>query len=74
MPVLQRMCVRGWTPCDTSGMSAPVARGGTEAAGELRGKSLGELAEILERQEKLLSNKKLIAKLPDRGKKDFRLR
>ncbi|XP_077119937.1 protein GRINL1A [Ranitomeya variabilis] len=50
-------------------MSAPVDRGRAEAAGELRGKSLGELAEILERQEKLLSNKKFIAKLPDRGKK-----
>lgn len=50
-------------------MSAPLDRGKPEAAGELRGKSLGELAEILERQEKLLSNKKFIAKLPDQGKK-----
>ncbi|KAG8575835.1 hypothetical protein GDO81_009681 [Engystomops pustulosus] len=50
-------------------MSSPVDGGKQGAAGELRGKSLGELAEILERQEKLLSNKKFIAKLPDRGKK-----
>ncbi|KAM4676091.1 protein GRINL1A [Discoglossus pictus] len=39
------------------------------APGELRGKNTEELLEILERQEKLLSNKTFIAKLPDRGKK-----
>ncbi|XP_044135638.1 protein GRINL1A [Bufo gargarizans] len=50
-------------------MSGPVDRGQQGPAGELRGKTLGELTEILERQEKLLSNKKFIAKLPDRGKK-----
>ncbi|KAM4035823.1 protein GRINL1A [Anomaloglossus baeobatrachus] len=49
-------------------MAAPVDGGGA-AGGELRGRSSRELAEILERQEKLLSNKKFIAKLPDRGKK-----
>ncbi|XP_075714067.1 protein GRINL1A [Rhinoderma darwinii] len=50
-------------------MSAPVDRGKPEAAGELRGKSVQELTEILERQEKLLRNKNFVAKLPDRGKK-----
>ncbi|KAM8972248.1 protein GRINL1A [Pelodytes ibericus] len=38
-------------------------------AGGLQGKSIVELKEILERQEKLLSNKKFILKLPDRGRK-----
>ncbi|MEE6502975.1 hypothetical protein FKM82_004695 [Ascaphus truei] len=45
------------------------ASGGPDKAGDLRGKSMGELLEILERQEKLVNNKRFIAKLPDRGKK-----
>ncbi|KAM4748992.1 protein GRINL1A [Rhinophrynus dorsalis] len=36
---------------------------------DLRGKSMEELMEILERQEKLLNNKTFLARLPDRGKK-----
>ncbi|XP_075064161.1 protein GRINL1A [Mixophyes fleayi] len=50
-------------------MSAPVDRGKSGSVGELHGRSIEELMEILERQEKLLDNKKFIAKLPDRGKK-----
>ncbi|XP_063782237.1 protein GRINL1A [Pseudophryne corroboree] len=50
-------------------MSAPADRGKPDSVGELRGKSMGELMEILERQEKLLNNSKFIAKLPDRGRK-----
>ncbi|XP_069838423.1 protein GRINL1A [Dendropsophus ebraccatus] len=50
-------------------MSTPVNGEKPGSAGELRGKSLEELTEILQRQDKLLSNKKFIAKLPDRGKK-----
>ncbi|XP_056428391.1 protein GRINL1A [Hyla sarda] len=50
-------------------MSAPVDRGKLDRAGDLHGKRLEELTEMLERQEKLLSNRNFIAKLPDRGKK-----
>ncbi|XP_048825472.1 protein GRINL1A isoform X2 [Brienomyrus brachyistius] len=37
--------------------------------GDLQGKSKEELCEILRRQEKLLSNKKFVQSLPDKGKK-----
>ncbi|KAE8617616.1 hypothetical protein XENTR_v10009144 [Xenopus tropicalis] len=36
---------------------------------ELKGKSVEQLLEILDRQEKLLNNRKFLARLPDRGKK-----
>jgi len=42
--------------------------------GDLGKKSVAELAEMLERQEKLLSNKALLAKLPDKGDKIWRVR
>merc|ERR1719309_265570 len=36
---------------------------------EMKNKSVSELGDILARQEKLVANKKLLSKLPDKGKK-----
>ncbi|XP_072258428.1 protein GRINL1A [Pyxicephalus adspersus] len=50
-------------------MAAPVHGGKAGTVGDIHGKSIEELKEILERQEKLVNNKTFIARLPDRGKK-----
>uniref|UniRef100_A0A8B9VI56 DNA-directed RNA polymerase II subunit GRINL1A n=1 Tax=Anas zonorhyncha TaxID=75864 RepID=A0A8B9VI56_9AVES len=42
---------------------------GMAAAGGLRGRSLGELREMLRRQRRLLADRKFIARLPDKGQK-----
>ncbi|KAM5171053.1 protein GRINL1A [Mantella aurantiaca] len=50
-------------------MMTSTGGGGGGTAGDIRGKRVEELMEILDRQEKILSNQKFVAKLPDRGKK-----
>ncbi|KAM9275373.1 myocardial zonula adherens protein-like [Morus bassanus] len=74
---------RVWRPPEDCGSGARGAgpgrlsrrravRGGMAAAaggGDLRGRSLPELREMLRRQERLLADRKFIARLPDRGKK-----
>uniref|UniRef100_A0A8C5M727 RNA polymerase II subunit M n=1 Tax=Leptobrachium leishanense TaxID=445787 RepID=A0A8C5M727_9ANUR len=50
-------------------MSASGEHGRSAPGLDLRGKSVEELTEILERHEKLLSNQKFIAKLKDSGSK-----
>ncbi|XP_073474908.1 protein GRINL1A [Aquarana catesbeiana] len=50
-------------------MTAPGGGGKAGAVGDVVGKTVEELMEILERQEKILCNRNFIARLPDRGKK-----
>ncbi|XP_077329232.1 protein GRINL1A [Lithobates pipiens] len=50
-------------------MTAPRGGGKAGAVGDVVGNTVEELLEILERQEKMLCNRNLIARLPDRGKK-----
>ncbi|KAM6125456.1 protein GRINL1A [Phoenicopterus ruber ruber] len=46
-----------------------MAAAGAGAGAGLRGRSLPELREMLRRQERLLADRKFIARLPDKGKK-----